>query len=40
MLRLKSTGILPLTPISMDVKIGPSIIYTLHNQAREEKESK
>jgi hypothetical protein len=40
MLRFKGIGIWPLNPKPVDAKISPSIIYTLQNQAREEKESK
>jgi hypothetical protein len=38
MLGFKGTRILPLNPKAMDAKIGPNIIYTLQNQAREEEE--
>jgi hypothetical protein len=37
MLGFKGIGILQLNPKAMDAKIGLSIIYTLQNQAKEEK---
>ncbi len=36
----KGTGIWPFNPRAMDSKIGPSTLYTLHDQAKEEKEPK
>jgi hypothetical protein len=39
MLRFKGIRIWSFNPRAMDSKIGPSILYTLQNQAREKEES-
>jgi hypothetical protein len=36
----KGTEIWPFNPRAMDSKIGPSTLYTLQNQAKEEEELK